>query len=215
MNRPKKPTRRKQKANSKAVAKPYKPTERESAVIDEFQSRREARPPIPLLKVDRDEKGGKLKLDHPDDAVGGTLLSSALGSENGDFVNVLINQIANVANKGHGVRESDLNFMLSVIAGVEPRDQVEAMLAAQMAATHMATMSFASRLASTTIIYEAEAAEKAFNKLARTFTTQMEALNRYRGKGQQKMTVEHVHVNEGGQAIIGSVDKGGGGDEKK
>ena len=45
------------------------------------------------------------------------------------------------------------------------------------------------------------------NKLSRTFMMQIEALNRYRGKGQQKMTVEHVHINSGGQAIIGNVTK--------
>ena len=38
-------------------------------------------------------------------------------------------------------------------------------------------------------------------KLLRTFAAQTEALQRYRGKGQQKVTVEHVHVHTGGQAI--------------
>jgi hypothetical protein len=37
--------------------------------------------------------------------------------------------------------------MLSIIKGIEPRDQTEAMLAAQMAAVHMASMTFARRLA--------------------------------------------------------------------
>jgi hypothetical protein len=46
------------------------------------------------------------------------------------------------------------------------------------------------------------------NKLSRTHATLLEALNRHRGKGQQKVTVEHVHVHEGGQAIVGNV--GGG-----
>jgi hypothetical protein len=36
--------------------------------------------------------------------------------------------------------------MLSVVKDIEPRDQVEAMLAAQMAATHNAIMTFARRL---------------------------------------------------------------------
>jgi hypothetical protein len=40
-----------------------------------------------------------------------------------------------------------LNFMLSQVKGVKPTDQVEAMLAAQMAAVHNATMTFARRLA--------------------------------------------------------------------
>ena len=42
-------------------------------------------------------------------------------------------------------------------------------------------------------------------KLLRTFASLTEALNRYRGKGEQRMTVEHVHVYPGGQAIVGQV----------
>jgi hypothetical protein len=42
-------------------------------------------------------------------------------------------------------------------------------------------------------------------KLLRTFAAQTEALQRYRGKGHQKVTVEHVHVNTGGQAIVESI----------
>jgi len=34
----------------------------------------------------------------------------------------------------------------------------------------------------------------------------LEALNKHRGKGQQKVTVEHVHVHEGGQAVVGNVE---------
>ena len=33
----------------------------------------------------------------------------------------------------------------------------------------------------------------------------MEALKRYRTGGEQKVTVQHVTVNEGGQAVIGNV----------
>ena len=39
---------------------------------------------------------------------------------------------------------------------------------------------------------------------------QVEALKRYRTGGEQKVTVQHVTVNEGGQAIIGSVSPGVG-----
>jgi len=44
-------------------------------------------------------------------------------------------------------------------------------------------------------------------KLMRAFANQTEALGRYRGKGEQKMTVEHVHVYKGGQAIVGQVSQ--------
>ena len=52
----------------------------------------------------------------------------------------------------------------------------------------------------------------------RLFTTQMEALLRYRGGEKQTVTVQHVQVDAGGQAIVGTVHHGpiptgGGGDE--
>lgn len=46
------------------------------------------------------------------------------------------------------------------------------------------------------------------NRLSRTQTMLMDALSRYRGKGHQKVTVEHVHA--GGQAIVGAAEHGGG-----
>jgi hypothetical protein len=99
--------------------------------------------------------------------------------------------------------------MLSVVKGIEPRDQVETMLAAQMAATHNATMTFARRLNHVENIPQQDSAERAFNKLARTFALQVEALKRYRSAGEQTVRVEHVTVNEGGQAIVGNVAHGG------
>jgi hypothetical protein len=96
--------------------------------------------------------------------------------------------------------------MLSVVKGIEPRGQVEAMLAAQMAAVHMASMTFARRLAHVENIPQQDSASNAFNKLTRTFAAQMEALKRYRSGGEQKMTIQHVHVAEGGQAIVGNVN---------
>jgi hypothetical protein len=109
---------------------------------------------------------------------------------------------------------SALNFMLSVVRGVKPTDEVESMLAAQMAAVHMATMTFARRIAHVENIPQQDSAERAFNKLARTFTMQLEALKRYRTGGEQKVTVKHVTINEGGQAIVGNVSQGARGFSK-
>lgn len=93
------------------------------------------------------------------------------------------------------------------LAGINPQDQIEGMLAAQMIATHHATMDCFRIVASSGHIDVINQMSSSANKLSRTFMMQMEALNRYRGKGQQKMTVEHVHINSGGQAIIGNVTK--------
>ena len=66
-------------------------------------------------------------------------------------------------------------------------------------------MTFARRLAHVDNIAQQDSAQTAFNKLSRMFVAQVSALKDYRSKGEQKMTVQHVHVAEGGQAVIGNV----------
>jgi len=44
----------------------------------------------------------------------------------------------------------------------------------------------------------------------RTYARQMEALIKYRKKGEQRIIVERVHVEQGGQAIVGSNIQQGG-----
>jgi len=58
-------------------------------------------------------------------------------------------------------------------------------------------------------------AERAYNKLALTYVAQIEALKRYRSAGEQTVRVEHVTVNDGGQAIVGNVTTGGSGPKQK
>ena len=84
------------------------------------------------------------------------------------------------------------------------------MLAVQMVATHFAATSALRRLKGSDTIPQQDSNGNLAVKLLRTFAAQTEALQRYRGKGQQKVTVEHVHVHTGGQAIVGSVSQGGG-----
>jgi hypothetical protein len=132
-----------------------------------------------------------------------------LGTVDKDFLDGLLEHLANAGSQGHQI-ERGLNFMVSVVKGIKPRDEVEAMLAAQMAAVHMATMTFARRLAHVEATPQQDSTERAFNKLARTYATQMEALKRYRTGGEQKVTVQHVSVSEGGQAIVGNVTQAAG-----
>ena len=82
------------------------------------------------------------------------------------------------------------------------------MLSAQMAAIHMATMRLVRQITQVETLPQQDSAERALNKLARTFTTQMEAFKRYRSGGEQKVTVQHMSVSDGGQAIVGNVTQG-------
>lgn len=83
------------------------------------------------------------------------------------------------------------------------------MLATQMVVTHIAATSALRRLNGSETVSVQDSNGNLAVKLLRIFTTQVEALQRYRGKGQQKVTVEHVHVHPGGQAIVGAVESGG------
>ena len=183
----------------------YPITPRERIALDKLSKRQEA-DLAPRMRVRKEDgKGTTISPDHPDQDVGAGLLMQALGTADNDFIDGLLHQLADASSKGRRVDESRLNFMLAVIKGTNPKDQLEAMLAAQMAAIHVATMRFARQLTGAENLEQQDSAESALNKLSRTFTTQMEALKRYRSGGEQKVTVQHVSVNEGGQAIVGNV----------
>jgi hypothetical protein len=193
------------KSDPDTEKKKYEPTEREKTALDRYRAQEATAPAAPRMKVDK--KAATIAPDHPDVPFAYALLKEALGTVSVDFTNGLLGQLANAGSHGRQIDEDALNFMLSVVTGIKPKDQLEAMLAAQMAAIHTATMTFARRLAHVETIQQQDSAERALNKLARTFAMQMEALKRYRIGGEQKVTVQHVSVNEGGQAIVGNVNQ--------
>jgi hypothetical protein len=187
------------KREAAAEKPPYQPNERERTVLSKYTKRLAAAAPAPRFKLSGGSK--TIKLDHPDQVIGGTLLAEALATADVDFANGIIKQLHRVCGRDF----NDINFLLAVIKGMKPTDQTETMLLAQMGVIHMATMRFARQLQNVEILQQQDSAERAFNKLARTYISQMEALKRYRTGGEQKVTVQHVSVSEGGQAIVGNV----------
>ena len=198
----------------KVPAKVYEPTSREVTALEAQHARRQKDKNAPRLKVEMRDGTANLSFEHQDQGVAVSLLMEAIGTGDFEFVDGLLGQLANAGKQGSVVNARDLNFLLSVVKGIEPRDQMEAMLAAQMAAVHNATMTFARRLNHVENIPQQDSAERAFNKLARTFAAQVEALKRYRSAGDQTVRVEHVTVNDGGQAIVGNVTQGGAAPKK-
>jgi hypothetical protein len=106
--------------------------------------------------------------------------------------------------------QQTMNGLLAAIDGAEPKDEIEAMLASQMAVTHSLAMEFLGRAKRAEYIPQLEASANFAVKLLRTYTAQVEALAKLRRGGEQTVRVEHVHVHPGGQAIVGSVTPGGG-----
>ena len=134
-------------------------------------------------------------------------LKATMGTTSSDFVNATLVQIQNASRlPGGGISETSVNAVLAFIEGAEPKNEVEAALAIQMACTHAVTMAVLSHLGgafgtsrNTAMMVAAVA------KLGRAFAAQVEALRRLQSGGSQFVRVEHVHVNDGGQAIIGNV----------
>jgi len=199
---------RKLKRESKDIAKSYQPTPEELAAGDAVCARRIK---TPRVKVE----GTALSLGHANPIFGQTQLMAVLATGEVDFFWQILSQLASVSVRDGKAHEGDLNFMVDVIKGIQPRDQLETMLAAQMAVVHLLTMDMAGRLKVSDTLAQQDITERALNKLARTFAVQLEALKRYRTGGEQKVTVEHVTVNEGGKAIVGNVAHGGQGASKK
>ena len=170
---------------------------------------------IPRIKIVETVDGAQITTDHNDPSAGITIIYAALGTLNSDFASGLINELLRLTSRGDEPDESRMNYFLSMIEAVEPQDEMEAMLATQMAAIHNAMMSTANRLKRACESETQERAANALTKLARTYTMQLEALRRYRGGGNQTVRVEHVTVNEGGQAIVGNVAHGGRGATEK
>ena len=167
--------------------------------------------------TDRTAPGFVPQFEFPEPGVASLKIAEAdaverlFGGSSHEFANAMALHCGNVGGIGEA-GPKNANVALAVVSAISPRDGIEAMLATQMASIHIAMMRQSSLLAMASHPTQMEIHERMFNKLARTFASQMEALRKHRHGGQQKMTVEHVTVNDGGQAIVGTVAKGG--DEK-
>lgn len=146
----------------------------------------------------------KLEVDHE-------LTKAATGSDNPELGTLLMKQVTSAIWLPDWMSEEDListaRASFAMLKGIQPSDELEGMLAAQMVATHNAALECFRRAMLPEQTFQGRDSNlKSGTKLAALYTRQMDALNKHRGKGQQKVTVEHVHVEAGGQAIVGNID---------
>jgi hypothetical protein len=134
-------------------------------------------------------------------------LKAALGTTSSDFVNATLVQIQNASRlPGGGISETGVNAVLAFVEGAEPKDEVEAALAIQLACLHAVTMSMLSNLGGACGGTRNTAmTASVVARLQKAFAAQVEVLRKLKHGGSQLVRVEHVHVNEGGQAVIGNV----------
>ena len=138
-----------------------------------------------------------------------TLFEENFATTDRDLAVYFFYQIQRFLAAGGELSEATGEAALAFIRGVQPRNEMESALAMQMLTVHEAIMLHADRIKTAETLAQMEYAERAFNRLARTQIMQLEALKKLRGSGEQKVTVEHVHIYDGGQAAVGNVSGGG------
>jgi hypothetical protein len=134
-------------------------------------------------------------------------LKNALGTTSSAFVEASLHQLIKAARLPYsGISEVAVNASLALIEGAKPQGEVEGALVLQMACTHAAAMAVLATFAGAHGPDRNTATRvSAAARLLRAYATQVETLRRLRNGGSQVVRVEHVHVNEGGQALIGNV----------
>lgn len=150
---------------------------------------------------------------HSDDSGHLMRLGETFGSRSPEFLGVALNQLA-AGVRSRGSRDPldiEINAGIALVAAIAPENELEAALAVQMASNHALTSDLLGRAASAESLEQMQAFGNMAVKLQRTFTAQIEALARMRGKGQQTVRVEHVTVEAGAQAIVGDVHHHGRG----
>ena len=192
-------------------------TDEEKKCLAQHQERSKKKPL--KFKVTNNESGKpsvELKYDR-EKHIAVAKLTEALGTSDSDLQDLLLNQVMKTFvgcikdnELDYKILTQSVNYSLAILQGTKPQDEIEALLAVQMIGVHNVAME---TLAKAMLDGKSDKGKELnvnqSTKMLRTFIAQMEALKKYRTGGQQKMVVEHVHVNEGGQAIVGTVNQGG------
>lgn len=104
--------------------------------------------------------------------------------------------------------QQNLDMVTDTLNRMNPQDAIEAMINSQIIAMHNATMALSTvgALASVGGSLKGEFINHSA-KISKTFVSLVEALNRHRHRDKvyQNLTVGHVDVHHGGQAIVGNV----------
>ena len=133
------------------------------------------------------------------------------GSTDANFRLMMINAVISALPSKLREQPTALTNVLSLLNSINPQDELEGLLASQMTINQQLITHFLPR-----IVHPEQTAEgvhqgiNRIHKLMSLFCKQVETLKKYRDGGTQTIQVQHVNVNEGGQALVGNVKVGGG-----
>jgi hypothetical protein len=185
-------------------------------------AKRHANPGVVVELQDINDSGHRFGSPHSDVDAWQAMVCDALGTRSDSTALAFLSHLTQLcertwhadAEQGGGVwapDEGQLNMVLNMVAGIKPKNEMQAALAAQMVAVHLMSMKVAERCLKTTLCADPHLLSAA-SKLTRTFAIQTDALARMQGRriSRQKITVsyekhehQHVHVTRGDDDEIG------------
>jgi hypothetical protein len=204
---------RKTRATAKKAALPPPKREPSAAERRAIEQARGSFATLPArCELSMKVEGHKVELGtspHSDQDGYGAHLFASFGTASGPFLDGAITQLLKAsAARGKVATEREANAGLAFVSAVGPTNELECSMALQMHATNELALELLNRAhhasdRGATVEYTNLA-----TKLTRTFVTQVEALAKLRRNGEQ--VVKHVHVYDGGQAVVvGTINQGG------
>lgn len=133
-------------------------------------------------------------------------LEAATGSSSALAQDELVTGVLAIRlSKDPAEANKQIGATVALLEGVKAHDELEGMLAVQMVATHQTAMNSLAQ-AERAQSYELKEMHFRFaEKFLNLYLRQIDALDKHRGKGQSNTSVSHIHVQQGGQSVVGNV----------
>lgn len=142
-------------------------------------------------------------------------LCAALGTASQTYLNLAFGQTINAQFARKDNSACKANATVEALMSMAPQDIIEGQLCSRLVILADQYNEYMRRAAYPD--QPLEVIERYINcatKLMRMYNETLDALNKYRRKGEQKVTVQHVNIN-GGQAIVtGNMQQRGGDNQK-
>jgi hypothetical protein len=136
-------------------------------------------------------------------------LMAAFGTSSETVAHIEVERIA-LRQRDGTIDPAELDTVIAIVSGQQPKDELEAMVICQMAVTHALTMRSLGNLNRSNEIQQQDSNALTVARLTKAFASQMDALGKLRRGRAQRVVVEHVHIHAGAQAIVGAVTHTGG-----
>jgi hypothetical protein len=187
------------------------PSERERAQILDARAELAQRPARVSVAANLEDRVLSIGPPHADHAGWHDAMRNAAATTSLDFANFALGSAMAIVDPT-GENQGRCNAALAMIQAVEPKNEVEAVMAAQMVGVHALAMDSMAKAVGADTMPRRDAFITQATKMTRTFAAQLEALAKLRSGGKQQVEVRYVYVDaRGSQNVIGSELVTGGG----